>query len=159
MKHTYTNRYRDAIEFERTDDNTVVMRGAQHFRYGFPNKYDRAYKAYMKVVKELEEPDYNLLVEDVDANAVRSFTEAEFEKAMQGNLHDYEDKIANPTLKSLWKHVYSDKDTIDMVDPSGGPYLTLGVDLQTRVGFPESFVIKSIKFGDSNEGVIFKNTI
>jgi len=157
MKHTYNNRYRDAIVFERTDDNTVVMTGGQYFRCGWPNKYDRAYRAYMEVVKKLEEPDYNLLVEDVDANTIRSFTEAEFEQAMQGHLHDYEDKKANPTLKSLWKHVYSDMDTIDMVDPSGGPYVKLGYDLKEMVGFPESFVIKSIKFGD-NESVIFKNT-
>ena len=157
MKHTYTNRYRDAIVFERTDDNTVVMTGGQHFRYGWPNKYDRAYRAYMEVVKKLEEPDYNLLVEDVNANALRPFTEAEFEEAMQGHLYDYEDKKANPTLKSLWRHVYSDTDTIDMVDPSGGPYIKSGYDLKNMVDFPESFVIKSIKFGD-NDSIIFKNT-
>ena len=157
MKHTYTNRYRDAIVFERTNDNTVVMTGGQYFRYGWPNKYDKAYEAYMEVVEKLEEPDYNLLVEDVEANTIRSFTETEFVVAMENNLYDTETAKVNPTIKALWKHVYSDKDTIDMVDPSGGPYIKSGYDLKEMVGFPESFVIKSIKFGD-NGSVIFKNT-
>ena len=157
MKHTYTNRYRDAIEFERTDDNTVVMTGGQYFRYGFPNRYDKAYEAYTEMVKKLEEPDYDLLVEDIEANALRSYTETEFEEVMQENLYDYEDKKANPMLKDLWKYVYSDKDTIDMVDPSGGPYIKSGYDLKEMVDFPESFVIRSIKLGD-NGSVIFKNT-
>ena len=159
MKHIYTNRYRDAIEFERIDENTITMKGGKWMRYGWPNKYDRAYAHYLKEVDTLTEPDYDLLVEDVAENRVRPFTEFEFEKAMQGNLYDSKEKKAIPALKELWKHVYSDSSTYDMVDPSGGPYLTTGMDLKKMVGFPESFTIEWIgQSGDSENVVVtFKN--
>ena len=158
MKHTYTNRYRDAIEFERIDENTVTMKGGKWMRYGWPNAYDKAYAQYLKEVSKLEEPDYDLLVEDVNQNRVRPFTIKEFEKVMQGNLYDTEERKAVPVLKELWKHVYSDRSTIDMVDPSGGPYLCTGMDLKEMVGFPESFRIKWIGHtGDDDAIVTFKN--
>ena len=156
MKHTYYNRYRDEIEFELRDENTITMTGGKWMRYGWPNNYDRAYVAYRKTVVTLEEPDYDLLVEDIEANSLRPFTKAEFVEAMQGNLHDYEEKKAVPALKELWKHVYSDTSTYDMVDPSGGPYLCTGMDLGELIGFPQSFVIEHISIQD--EQVIFKNT-
>ena len=158
MVTTYHNRYGDKLKFERTDDNTVIMTGGKYFRYGFPNKYDKAYEAYMKKIKSLKEPDYDLLIEDAEANTVRSYTESEFEKIMLGNLYDYEDKKANPTLKKLWKYVYPDKDNIDMVDPSGGPYICVGTDLKKMIGMSESFIIKSIKFDDSGS-IIFRNIV
>ena len=156
MKHTYYNRYRDKIEFELRDENTITMTGGKWMRYGWPNNYDRAYVAYRKKVVTLEEPDYDLLVEDILENGLRPFTKAEFVEAMQGNLHDYEEKKAVPALKELWKHVYSDTSTYDMVDPSGGPYLCTGMDLAELIGFPQSFVIEHISIQD--EQVIFKNT-
>ena len=156
MKHTYYNRHRDAIEFELRDENTVTMKGGKWMRFGWPNNYDRAYVAYRQKVTTLEEPDYDLLVEDILENGLRPFTKAEFVEAMQGNLHDYEEKKAVPALKELWKHVYSDTSTYDMVDPSGGPYLCTGMDLGELIGFPQSFVIKHISIQD--EQVIFKNT-
>ena len=156
MKHTYYNRHRDAIEFELRDENTITMTGGKWMRYGWPNKYDVAYAHYLKKVDALTEPDYDLLVEDIEANCLRPYTESEFEKAMQGNLHDYEERKAIPALKELWKHVYSDRSTYDMVDPSGGPYLCTGMDLGELIGFPQSFVIERISIQD--EQVIFKNT-
>jgi len=159
MKHTYTNRYRDAIVFERIDENTVTMKGGRWMRYGWPNKYDRAYAHYLEKVKELEEPDYDLLMEDVNESILRPYTESEFEEVMQDNLYDSEDKKAVPVLKELWKHVYSDTSTYDMVDPSGGPYLCTGMDLMEMVGFPESFEVKWIGHtgDDENAVVTFKN--
>lgn len=156
MKHTYYNRHRDAIEFELRDENTITMTGGKWMRYGWPNKYDVAYAHYLKKVDALTEPDYDLLVEDIEANSLRPYTESEFKKAMQGNLHDYEERKAIPALKELWKHVYSDTSTYDMVDPSGGPYLCTGMDLGELIGFPQSFVIEHISIQD--EQVIFKNT-
>jgi hypothetical protein len=156
MKHTYYNRHRDAIVFERIDDNTITMTGGKWMRFGWPNKYDVAYAHYLKEVDKLQEPDYDLLVEDITNNELRPYTEAEFEKAMQGNLHDYEERKAIPALKWLWKHVYSDRSTYDMVDPSGGPYLCTGMDLGEMIGFPESFVINYIGIQE-DEQVIFKN--
>ena len=47
--------------------------------------------------------------------------------------------------------VYSDKDTIDMVDPSGGPYLSRGMNLKEFLGRDyEDLIIKSIKIGKNN---------
>ncbi len=158
MKHTYTNRYRDAIEFERIDENTVTMKGGKWMRYGWPNAYDKAYAHYLEKIKELEEPDYDLLMEDLNQNRVRPFTIEEFEKVMQGNLYDSEERKAVPVLKELWKHVYSDRSTYDMVDPSGGPYLCTGMDLKEMVGFPESFRIKWIGHTSDDDAIVtFKN--
>ena len=157
MVITYYNRHRDEIKFERVDDNTITMTGGKWMRFGYPNKYDKAYDAYLKKIKTLDEPDYDLLFTDVKENTTlsRAYTEEEFEEAMQGNLHDSEDKKAIPALKELWKHVYSDASTYDMVDPSGGPYLCTKMDLGEMIGFPESFKIESI--GVDDEQVIFKN--
>ena len=157
MVITYYNRHRDEIKFERVNDNTIIMTGGKWMRFGYPNKYDKAYDAYLKKIKTLDEPDYDLLFADIKENTTlsRAYTEEELEEAMQGNLHDYEDKKAIPALKELWKHVYSDTSTYDMVDPSGGPYLCTEMDLGEMVGFPESFKIKSIEI--DGEQVIFKN--
>ena len=72
----------------------------------------------MKEVSKLEEPDYDLLMEDLNQNRVRPFTIQEFEEVMQGNLYDSEERKAVPVLKELWKHVYSDPSPYAMVDPS-----------------------------------------
>lgn len=129
MKTTYQNRYGDNIVFEKLDDKTVKMSGYNHewIRCGYPNVYDDAYAAYCK---DIEEPM---------------------------SLEQFKEKIHNSKFELLKKYqslVYSDTSTYNMVDPSGGPYLSVGTNLKYYFGVKENMVIKSITF-DKNE-IIFQ---
>lgn len=129
MKTTYQNRYGDNIVFEKLDDKTVKMSGHNHewIRCGYPNVYDDAYAAYCK---DIEEPM---------------------------SLEQFKEKIHNSKFELLKKYqslVYSDTSTYDMVDPSGGPYLSVGTNLKYYFGVKENMVVKSITF-DKNE-IIFQ---
>jgi len=117
MKVTYKNRYRDEITFEHKG-NTVEMLGGQYFRYGWPNVYDRAYEKYVE----------SALI-DAGLEGSQILTQEEFEKVLF--VTKDEDKYESNALYRLFgRYIYSDTDTIDMVDPSGGPYISLGDNLK-----------------------------
>ena len=126
MKAIYSNRYRDEITFEHEGD-TVVMTGGSWFRYGWPNVYDKAYQAF---------------VEDNAKHLIPLMSLEEFKK----EVHNYK----NEAMRSYVQLVYSDKDTIDMVDPSGGPYISLGDNLKAFFGKDyQDLIITEIKFKDN----------
>ena len=117
MKATYKNRYKDEITFEHKG-NTVEMLGGSWFRYGWPNVYDRAYEKYVESA---------LVDAGLEGNQI--LTQEEFEKILF--ITKDEDKYESNALYKLFgKYIYSDTDTIDMVDPSGGPYITIGMNLK-----------------------------
>ena len=101
-KVIYRNRHGDQIQFEHID-NQVIMTGGSWFRYGWPNVYDKAYEAY---------------INDHTENGMDLET-------FKNEVHNYKDEAMRPYSQL----VYSDRDTIDMVDPSGGPYISLGNNL------------------------------
>ena len=121
----YGNRYRDDITFEHTGDE-VIMTGGSWFRYGLSNDYSVAYAAY--VADGGTEP--------IDV----------FEKL----VHQYDDEAKSYTelAKKYQSKVFSSKE-INMVDPSGGPYIALGDNLKRF--WPkceyQDLVVKSIEFG------------
>lgn len=139
MKAIYSNRYNDKITFDHKG-KTVTMTGyGPFFRYGWPNKYDKAYSRYLASAY-------------IDANLEHDqiLTEEEFEKVLY--VTKDEDNYKNNALLELFgKYIYSDKDTIDMVDPSGGPYLTIGTNLKEFFGRDyQDLIIESIKIGKNN---------
>lgn len=139
MKAIYYNRYNDKITFDHKG-KTVTMTGySPFFRYGWPNKYDLAYSRYLASAY-------------IDANLEHDqiLTEEEFEKALY--LDKDETGWHNNALYKLFgQYIYSDKDTIDMVDPSGGPYLTVGTNLKEFFGRGyQDLIIESIKIGKNN---------
>ena len=72
-------------------------------------------------------------------------------------LEQFKEKIHNSKFELLKKYqslIYSDTSTYDMVDPSGGPYLSVGTNLKYYFETKENMVIKSITF-DKNE-IIFQ---
>jgi hypothetical protein len=109
-KTTYPNRYGDLIQFEHID-NKVIMTGGSWFRYGWPNVYDKAYEAF---VNEYAEHGIELM---------------DFE-TFKNEVHNSNNKEQYQKMRSYAELVYSDRDTIDMVDPSGGPYISLGDNLK-----------------------------
>ena len=139
MKVTYHNRYRDKITFDHKG-KTVTMSGySPYYRYGWPNVYNTAYEKYVESA-----------VVDAELQDSQIMTQEEFEKALYVDKDDTGWHY-NALYQLFGKYIYSDKDTIDMVDPSGGPYLTVGTNLGTFFGKDyEDLVIESIKLGKKN---------
>jgi hypothetical protein len=95
-----------------------------YYRIGYPNVYDKAYQTYL------------------EDNAKHLIPLMNFEEFKE-EVHNYS---KNPAMRPYIELVYSDPDTIDMVDPSGGPYLTVGTNLKSFFGKDyEDLVIKEIK--------------
>jgi hypothetical protein len=108
----YKNRYGDVFTFTETEDGNVLWEGNfEYHRFGYPNVYMDAYQAYLN-----DEPHHDHLL------TLNEFKEAvhEYDK------ETYESSALNKKYAAL---VHSDMKTIDMVDPSGGPYLSAGYDL------------------------------
>ena len=111
MIKNYTNRYGDKIVFEQNED-MIVMSGynPEFCRYGFPNVYTEAYNAYCDVVYET--PDNKPITLEKFKEVVHQWREGK-----------------NWIYKLFGPLVTSDKNTIDMFDPSGGPYISVGLDM------------------------------
>ena len=133
---TYRNRYGDKIQFEHIG-NKVIMTGGSWFRYGWPNVYDKAYDAFVA-----EHAEHGMELVDFE----------QFKK----DVHDYK----NEAMRPYSQLVYSDKDTIDMVDPSGGPYISLGDNLNAfwPKGSYQDLVINKIEIeytkGENQETIV-----
>jgi len=120
MKNSYKNRYGDVFIFTLQDDGNVLWEGNfEYCRIGMPNDYTRAYKAYLDDREGLNEDDILSL--------------EEFKKDVheyQGNQYLYPEYV---------KMVDCLRDKIDMVDPSGGPYISVGMSLSS-FGFKDLIV-------------------
>ena len=138
MKAIYHNRYNDKITFDHKG-KTVTMSGySPYFRYSWPNLYDIAYDKYFKSA-----------VVDAKLKGSQILTQEEFEKVLYIDKDDT-GWHNNALYKLFGKYIYSDKDTIDMVDPSGGPYLSRGMNLKEFFGKDyEDLIIESIEIGKS----------
>ena len=105
----YKNRYGDEYTFTLQEDGNIKWEGNfEYFRYGMPNVYTDAYKLYQSEggtlsIKDFKEKVHENIVDD-DGNYLR--------------LSDIAERYSS--------YVYSDTTKIDMVDPSGGPYIEVG---------------------------------
>ena len=152
MKTTYNNRYGDNIVFTEVNKTTVEMTGynSEWIRYGYPNDYSEAYEMYKLRCNNLEEVDYNYLVDDPENNCTRIMTYPEFVHCMEEKIHA---KDEHP-FKALWKFVVSDMNHIDMVDPSGGPYITVGMNVGRYFDDNITRQVQEIKFGSNNKIIL-----
>ena len=109
----YKNRYGDIFTFELDADKNVIWKGNfHHCRLGWPSVYKEAYEQYRKDGGDMHIEEFKEEVHRYDPETYK--------------FSDISEKY-----RSL---VYSDMNTIDMVDPSGGPYLTSGLDLGKFLG-------------------------
>ena len=133
-KIEYTNRYNDVFTFSKTEDGNILFEGEfKWMRCSWPNVYDRAYDAYC-----------------ADADTDERMTLGEFKTA----VHEYDKETfrSTPFAKKYQGLVYSNKDVIDMIDPSGGPYMHSGYDMGM---FDESFKGMIVEeFKSSPEGYL-----
>lgn len=102
--HKYKNRYGDEFTFTPTEDGNILWEGDfKYCRFGFPNDYTKAWKKFQE--------NYGGL----------SFEEFKEE------VHKYDDEKNKFVYDDIVPLIISKTDEINMVDPSGGPYLTAGM--------------------------------
>jgi hypothetical protein len=133
MKNTYKNRYGDEFTFTRDENHDILWEGNfEYCRIGMPNDYTRAYEAYLK-----------------DNDGKQSLmTLNQFKDA----VHNYDDETLTYDYPEYVKMVDSSVNEIDMVDPSGGPYITRGMQLNS-FGF-KNYVVKDFKRIDTGYKII-----
>lgn len=137
MKATYTNRYGDLITFTDLGKNKVKMSGysPNYVRVGYAKDYSDAYDVYCMHCASLEEPDMSLLTEEpsfIEQSGVirmqlslRTLTYQEFCYEMKRGLYDKK----HPFHNKYDKFVKLDEGTYSVYDPSGGPYISTGLDV------------------------------
>jgi len=139
----YGNRYRDNITFEHIGDE-VIMEGGSWFRFGLENDYSKAYYQY---------------VIDGGHETIEVFEEL---------VHEYDkEKQSYTDLAKKYMSLVFSSDKISMVDPSGGPYISLGMNLKQfwPKGEYQDLIVESIKFvpnekaNTEDENEKYKSTI
>ena len=121
----YTNRYGDVYTFTKQEDGSVLWEGSfEGCRIGYPNVYKRAYQQYCK---------------DVSSKGEHPMHIDDFKTQVHEMMYNENDEYVGPgPICSQYGHlVYSDTTSIDMVDPSGGPYLSTHTNLGERFNSEE----------------------
>ena len=109
--NTYTNRYGEIYTFTPTSDGNIFWSGSfSHTRFAWPNDYSVAYKTYL-------EQGGTMPLE-------------EFKKKVHEYNNETKEYVMGRELVSL---ITSDTTKIDMVDPSGGPYICTGMELNGKI--------------------------
>lgn len=99
-----TNRYGDEFTFTLLEDGNVQWSGEfEYCRFGFPNDYTLAYEAYV----------------NTEGMHDRTLSMSRFKEA----VHKQEDSC------HVYARLVDSVDEINMVDPSGGPYMTEGMEI------------------------------
>lgn len=114
-KQTMTNRYGDEFVFTLLEDGNIQWDGKfEYVRVGFPNDYTESYKAYTNL------------------GGLMGFKE--FKEEVHRSIYDENDKYVGPCdiARVYGPMVKSKQDVINMVDPSGGPYLTDGMEIMGK---------------------------
>ena len=128
---TYKNRYTDTYTFTRDENHDILWEGEfKYCRFGMPNDYTRAYEAY-------------------SADTIDAMPLEEFKKA----VHVYDNVRKEYSLgRKYVEMVDSLKNEIEMIDPSGGPYITRGMPMDS-FGF-KKYVVKDFKRIDTGYKII-----
>lgn len=117
----YKNRYNDVFTFTEDENHDVLWEGNfEYCRIGMPNDYTKAYEAYC-------------------LNTRRPISLESFKDI----VHKYDDKNHKYLYDKYINLVKCLKDEIDMIDPSGGPYITREMELDS-FGFKD-YVVKNFE--------------
>lgn len=119
---TYRNRHDDVFIFTLDNEGNILWEGDFEWcRYGMPNDYSKAYGEYLRDGGDME---------------IEEFQEV---------VYEYDEEKKQYVYERYLNLVTSNKDIIDMVDPSGGPYITSGDDMG-RVGEEfKGMIVKEFK--------------
>lgn len=103
----YKNRYGDVFTFTELENGNIQWSGNfEYHRFGMPNDYTKAWEKFQE--------DYGGL----------SFED------FKNEVHTYDDEKGEYVFADLIPLVTSKTDVINMVDPSGGPYISEGMDMK-----------------------------
>lgn len=105
----YTNRYGDSFTFTEDKDGNVLWEGSfQYHRVGFPNDYTQAFLQYVK-------------------DTGGGITLAQFKEL----VHAYDEEQSSYVLedRKYRELITSNTAVVNMVDPSGGPFIAEGMDM------------------------------
>lgn len=129
---TFTNRYGEKFIFILQEDGNIQWSGNfEYCRHGYPNDYTKAYNAYLTFGG------------DMNLN--------QFKEEVHRHIYDENDRYIGPCdiARVYGPIVKSNMNVIDMVDPSGGPYLAEGMEIMGKV-------IKNFKPNDAGYLIITK---
>ena len=103
----YKNRYGDEFTFTMLEDGNIQWDGNfEYHRVGFPNDYTQAMFEYIR-------------------DTGNEMSLKEFKKLVHESIYDEEGEYVGPSdIAKKYQHLVTSKiGIINMVDPSGGPYL------------------------------------
>jgi hypothetical protein len=110
-KQQYTNRHNDIFIFTPTKEGNILWEGKfEYARCGYENDYSLSYQTYLNGGGEM---------------SLKEFKEKVHE-------YDYETKSWKMGEK-LNKLITSDTSKLNMVDPSGGPYICVGMEWMGKI--------------------------
>ena len=113
-KETYTNRYGDSFVFTLLEDGNIQWDGKfEYSRFGFPNDYTNAYRAYTTNGGTLGLKEFKEEIHRTEYPAEGGYIPSDI------------NRVYAPMVKSK-------QDVINMVDPSGGPYLADGMEIMGK---------------------------
>jgi hypothetical protein len=117
----YVNRYKDKFTFTEDENHDILWEGNFEWcRFGMPNDYNRSYTKYCE--------------DTSNPMSLESFKKA---------VHEWDDETNNHYYPEYIKMVDCLVNEIEMVDPSGGPYISIGMRLDS-FGFKD-YIVKDFK--------------
>ncbi len=124
----YRNRYDDEFEFKELSNGNIQWSGNfEYCRFGMPNDYSKAWEVFKEEYGGLDYEEF------VDA------------------VHTYDEETNSYVFADLLPLVESKKDVINMVDPSGGPYISEGMNMKT---FDLKGIVKEFKSNKNGYEII-----
>lgn len=110
-KETMTNRYGDSFVFTLLEDGNIQWEGKfEYIRVGWPNDYTQAFFEYVR---------------DTGGGInLEQFKEL---------VHEYDDEKETYVIDRKYRELITSRTgVINMVDPSGGPYLKEGMEIMGK---------------------------
>ncbi len=110
-KETMTNRYGDSFVFTLLEDGNIQWEGNfKYCRFGWPNDYTQAFFEYIR-------------------DTGGGINLEQFKELVHAYDEEKEEYVVDRKYREL---ITSKTGIIDMVDPSGGPYLTEGMKIMGK---------------------------
>jgi hypothetical protein len=135
MKVQFKNRYNDIYTFTKTDEGILWEGSFSWIRREWSNNYDKAYKAYCEDEKLPMSPK---------------------EFISQVHQYDADTLEAGKIAKKYASLVYSDTSKINMIDPSGGPYLSVETNMEVISPEFKGLIIDGFKKVDTGYLILLK---
>ena len=132
----YANRYGDKFTFEVNERGNIDWKGNfKYCRFGMPNDYSKAWEKY-------QEDKFG------EATTLEEFIEELHEQIYDDDMHflGY-----SHTSEIYGDYVTAKTDVINMVDPSGGPFIEEGMDMKL---FDLKGIVKEFKSNKNGYEII-----